>query len=132
MRAASFSPPSAPHFNGLREAGIKSVRMHLLKILDGHTLTYEEFYTILVQVGTILSSRPLYVMNSDTNYCGVITPGHFLTLEPDLFHLKMATFEDEDSTGTCGKNGVTNICIPYNNFTNGLTLRIPLRWEIWF
>ncbi|KAG5869948.1 hypothetical protein JTB14_026235 [Gonioctena quinquepunctata] len=70
--------------------------MHFLKILDGHTLTYEEFYINIVQGEAILNSRPLYAMRSDPNDFGVITSGHFLTLEPlmdiydtDLSHLKV-------------------------------------------
>lgn len=78
----SFNPPSAPHFGGLWEAGIKSVKSHLLRVVGNQILTFEEFYTVLVQVEGVLNSRPLCPMSSDPNDLSVLTPGHFLTLEP--------------------------------------------------
>lgn len=92
----SFNPPSAPHFGGLWEAGIKSAKSHLIRIIGDQVLTYEEFYTVLVQVEAILNSRPLCPLSADPNDLSVLTPGHFLTLEPlsaipdpDLTHLNI-------------------------------------------
>lgn len=92
----SFNPPSAPHFGGLWESGIKSVKSHLIRIIGEQILTYEEFYTVLVQVEAILNSRPLCQLSSDPNDLSVLTPGHFLSLEPltaipdpDLTHLNL-------------------------------------------
>lgn len=94
----NFNPPSAPHFGGIWEAGIKSVKTHLARIIGDQVLTYEEFYTVLVQIEAILNSRPLCPLSSDPNDLSVLTPGHFLTLEPlsalpdsDLSHLKLNT-----------------------------------------
>lgn len=77
-----FNPPSAPHFGGLWEAGIKSVKTHLYRVIGKQILTYEEFYTVLVQIEAFLNSRPLTPLSSDPNDLSVLTPGHFLTLEP--------------------------------------------------
>lgn len=92
----SFSPPVTPNFNGLAEAGIKSAKSYLKKVVGEQVLTFEEFYTILVQIEAILNSRPLVDVSSDPNDFSVLTPGHFLTLEPltsipdpDLSHLKL-------------------------------------------
>ncbi|XP_045482785.1 uncharacterized protein LOC123686595 [Harmonia axyridis] len=54
-----FSPPSGPHFNGLAEAGIKSLKLHLTKVIGDQVLSYEEFNTILTLVESSLNSRPL-------------------------------------------------------------------------
>lgn len=77
-----FIPPSAPNFGGLWEAGIKAVKTHLKRVIGDQILTYEEFYTLLVQIEAVLNSRPLCPQSSDPNDLHVLTPGHFLTLEP--------------------------------------------------
>lgn len=77
-----FNPPSAPHFGGIYEAGIKSVKSHLKRIVGDQILTYEEFNTVLVQIEAVLNSRPLCAVSLDPNDISALTPGHFLTLEP--------------------------------------------------
>lgn len=72
-----FNPPGAPHFGGLWEAGVKSVKYHLKRVVGDLHLTYDEFETILCQIESILNSRPL--CKSDHNSSDlVLTPAHFL------------------------------------------------------
>lgn len=92
-----FNPPSAPHFGGIWESGIKSVKTHLYRVIGSQILTFEELYTLVTQVEALLNSRPLCALSSDPNDLGSLTPGHFLTLEPltappdpDLSHLNLA------------------------------------------
>lgn len=77
-----FLPGNAPHMGGLWEAGVRSVKTHLKRVIGDQVLSYEEFYTLLVQIEAVLNSRPLTPMSSDPNDLAVLTPGHFLTLEP--------------------------------------------------
>jgi len=54
-----FNPPGAPHFDGLWEAGVKSVNLHLNRILSDFRLTFEELTTVFCQLKACLNSRPL-------------------------------------------------------------------------
>ena len=92
----SYIPERAPHFGGLWESAVKSVKTHLRRILGEARLTFEEFSTVLTQVEACLNSRPLVPLNSDDDGIEALTPGHFLIgrlLEalpdpPSSFHAK--------------------------------------------
>ncbi|XP_046969714.1 uncharacterized protein LOC124537047 [Vanessa cardui] len=79
-----FVPPYAPNFGGLWEAGIKSTKHHLRRVIGDSTLTYEELSTVLAQIEACLNSRPLSVAGSDPDNALPLTPGHFLVGEPLL------------------------------------------------
>jgi hypothetical protein len=73
-----FVPPKSPHMNGLAEAGVKSVKAHLKRILSNTLLNYEEFYTILTMIEACLNSRPITPLSNDPTDLSALTPGHFL------------------------------------------------------
>ncbi|XP_071639832.1 uncharacterized protein [Temnothorax longispinosus] len=73
-----FNPPSAPHFGGKWEAGVKSVKYHLKRTIGDTLLTYEDMTTLLTQIEAILNSRPLCQLSDDPDDISIITPGHFL------------------------------------------------------
>jgi hypothetical protein len=73
-----FIPPAAPHFGGLWEAGVRSVKYHLRRVIGAHTLTYEEFSTLLCGVEACLNSRPLAPLTDTLDDYEPLTPGHFL------------------------------------------------------
>ncbi|XP_022832838.1 uncharacterized protein LOC111360825 [Spodoptera litura] len=78
-----FIPPHAPNFGGLWEAGVKSTKFHLKRVIGDSTLTYEELTTFLNQVEACLNSRPISVINfTDPGEPLPLTPGHFLIGEP--------------------------------------------------
>jgi Family of unknown function (DUF5641)/Integrase zinc binding domain len=77
-----YNPPSAPHFGGLWEAGIKSIKYHLKRVLQNSRLTIEEMMTLLAQIEACPNSRPLTEMSNDPSDLAVLTPGHFLIGAP--------------------------------------------------
>lgn len=93
-----FIPAYSPSFGGLWEAGVKSIKYHLKRIVTTH-LTYEEMTTILCQVEACLNSRPLCPMNdTDPDNMNPLTPGHFLIGEvpivvpsPDMKDIRLSS-----------------------------------------
>nr|XP_022908285.1 uncharacterized protein LOC111419670 [Onthophagus taurus] len=93
----SFIPPNSPHFDGLWEAGVKATKYHLKRVVGNAILTFEQFYTLLIQIEAILNSRPLSPLSTDPNDLTLLTPAHFLigrTLsappDPSLDHVKLS------------------------------------------
>lgn len=76
-----FIPPHAPNFGGIWEAGIKSTKYHLRRVIGNSTLTFEEIATVLAQIEACLNSRPLSYVEDHAGL-EVLSPGHFLVGEP--------------------------------------------------
>ena len=77
-----FIPQHAPHFGGIWEAAVKSMKVHLRRILGEVKLTYEELSTLLAQIEASLNSRPLAPLANDDDGIEALTPGHFLIGRP--------------------------------------------------
>jgi hypothetical protein len=77
-----FIPPHGPHFGGLWEAAVKSMKHHLRRTLGSHIATYEELCTLLAEIEACLNSRPLCALSSDPFNPTHLSPGHFLIGEP--------------------------------------------------
>lgn len=73
-----FIPAYSPNMGGLWEAGVKSIKYHLKRILTT-ILTFEELTTLLCQIESCLNSRPLIpIDDTDVDNINPLTPGHFL------------------------------------------------------
>ena len=77
-----FIPEHTPHFGGLWEAAVKSMKSHLKRVVGETKLTFEEFMTVLTQVEACLNSRPLVPIVFDGDTVEPLTPGHFLIGRP--------------------------------------------------
>lgn len=73
-----FMPPRSPNFGGLWEAGVKSVKSHIKRIVGNRVFTFEAFSTILSQIEAVLNSRPLSPLSADPSDFNPLTPAHFL------------------------------------------------------
>jgi hypothetical protein len=89
-----FNPP-APRQGGLWEAGVKSVKYHLRRVVGDQNLRQDEFGTLLCTIEAILNSRPLCTMSPDLSDLDALTPAHFLIgiiltsiLEEDVTEIK--------------------------------------------
>lgn len=86
-----FNPPLAPHFGGLWEAAVKTVKHHINRLLKTVHPTQEELLTLLAEIEGTVNSRPITPLSSDPNDLIALTPAHFLigdviqsVTEPDL------------------------------------------------
>ena len=77
-----FIPEQAPHFGGLWEAAVKSLRTHLRRVVGNVKQTFEEFTTVLAQVESCLNSRPFISLPLDNDGIGALTSKNFLIGRP--------------------------------------------------
>ena len=76
--AWTFTPPYSPHQGGIWEALVKSAKFHLSRVVNDHSLTFEELTTLLCEIEAVLNSRPLVSMSDDPDDLRPLTPGDFL------------------------------------------------------
>ncbi|XP_039447736.2 uncharacterized protein LOC120426987 [Culex pipiens pallens] len=77
-----FISARSPNFGGLWESAVKSFKLLFKRTIGLHTLLYDEFQTVLVQIEAILNSRPLTPLSNDPTDFEALTPGHFLIQRP--------------------------------------------------
>ena len=75
-------PARSPHFGGLWEAAVRSMKYHLRRVVGPQKLTFEELQTVACKVEACLNSRPLLATTShDPDGLTTLTAGHFLTFK---------------------------------------------------
>jgi hypothetical protein len=68
----------------LWEAGVKSTKYHLKRIVGDTSLTFEELSTVLTEIEACLNSRPLSPISDHPGDIEPLTPGHLLIGEPTI------------------------------------------------
>ena len=131
-------PERAPHFGGLWEATVKSVKYHLCRVVGQQHLTYEEFATVTCQVEACVNLRPLTSITSHT--IDGITPFTSLLDDHSRPILRSSSIGNPltSNTGICaklwstifGRNGLTNTYKDYNLCQNGNSVLQTYNLEI--
>ncbi len=78
-----FNPPSAPHFGGVWEREVRSVKSALYTVLGSQSVPEEVLMTVLLEVEAILNSKPLGYVSSDVADADPVTPSSLLMGRPD-------------------------------------------------
>ncbi|XP_068158182.1 uncharacterized protein [Drosophila tropicalis] len=90
----NFIPPYSPHWGGKCELAVRSVKLHLRRVIGTNVLTFEQMHTLLSQIESVVNSRPLCTA-SDTEIA-YLSPAHFLigrtyTAVPEDGYLQIPT-----------------------------------------
>ncbi|XP_066596615.1 uncharacterized protein [Prorops nasuta] len=74
-----FIPVATPHWGGLWESAVKSMKHHLKRSIGVFVPNFEEMTTLLSKIEACLNSRPISRLHDDPESLDVLTPGHFLS-----------------------------------------------------
>jgi len=96
-----FIQSRSPHFGGLWEAAVHSMKTLLKKVVGEHVLRTDEFNTVLLEAAAVMNSRPLTPVDSQaTDLTEPLTPGHFLHRNAPT---SLPSDTDASPTSTYGK-----------------------------
>ncbi len=76
-----FNPTSAPHYGGVWERLIKSLKKVLQSLFHEQTLDDEALSTVCCEVEAIMNVRPLTMVSNDPNDLEPLTPNHLLHMK---------------------------------------------------
>ncbi|XP_066592940.1 uncharacterized protein [Prorops nasuta] len=93
-----FIPVATPHWGGLWESGVRSVKHHLKRVLGTFLPTFEEMTTLICRIEACLNSRPLSRLRDDIESLECLTPGHFLVGRSLLAPPEMSVLDLKEST----------------------------------
>ena len=78
-----FNPPAAPHFGGVWEREVRSVKSALYTCVGAQPVQEEVLRTVLLEVEAILNSKPLGYVSADIADIDPVTPNSLLMGRPD-------------------------------------------------
>ncbi|XP_057679968.1 uncharacterized protein LOC130908509 isoform X2 [Corythoichthys intestinalis] len=111
-----LNPPNAPHFGGIWEREVRSIKAGLRVAVGSQSTTEDVLHTILVEVEGILNSKPLGYVSADVADLDPITPNILLMGRRDAT-LPQAVYAPtrqkwRKSTGNLQENAVVLIVDP--------------------
>ena len=89
-----FNSAEVPDFVGLWEAGVKSVKSYLRRVVDQQILTFFDMSILLCKIEAISNSRPMLRLTDDISDLDPLTPAHFL-IQRQLFAVLEADYRHE-------------------------------------
>jgi len=104
-----FIQPHGPHFGGLWEAALKSIKFLLQRTQVSQFPTYEELCTLLAEIEVCLNSRYLCAFTHDPLNPTYLSPGKFLIGEP-LTQLPAVYFTNVVAIDVPGGKPTINNC----------------------
>lgn len=78
-----FNPPAAPHFGGVWEREVRSVKSALYTCVGSQPIPEDVLLTVLLEVEAILNSKPLGYVSADIADIDPVTPNSLLMGRPD-------------------------------------------------
>lgn len=75
-----FNPPASPHWGGVWERQVRTVKKTLQAVCLGQRLDDESLITLLCQIEAIENGRPLIYVSDDIKDEESLTPNHILML----------------------------------------------------
>jgi len=90
-----FNPPAAPHFGGVWEREIRSVKAALSTTIGAQSVPEEVLRTVLIEVEAILNSKPLGYVSANIADVDPITPNHLLMGRPSS-SLPQVVYQDSE------------------------------------
>ena len=77
-----FIPKNSPHFGGLWEAGVKSLKCYWKRKVSRRLLIFYVFSIFIAQIEALLNSWTLIALSHDPNDSSCLSLGHFLIDAP--------------------------------------------------
>ncbi|XP_030609347.1 uncharacterized protein LOC115796997 [Archocentrus centrarchus] len=90
-----FNPPNAPHFGGIWEREVRSVKAALYATIRPQPIPEEVLRTVLIEIEGILNSKPLGYVSTDVADVDPVTPNLLLMGRPDP-SLPQAVYTDTE------------------------------------
>lgn len=91
-----FILPSPPHYGGVWERLIKSLKKILQLLFHEQTLDDEGLSTVFCEVEAIMNDRPLITVSNVSNDLEPLTPNHLLHMKHNLV-IRPGIFEKSDT-----------------------------------
>ena len=73
-----FIPPLSPWMGGSLESIVKLTKRALRIVTQNRTLSEDFLSTFIIEIESVLNSRPLASVTDDLNNYNVLTPNHFI------------------------------------------------------